>query len=37
VRTNFRTPDLLSIALGGGTRIVAGSPLRIGPESLGYG
>ena len=36
VRTNFRTPDLLSIALGGGTRVVTGSPLRIGPESVGY-
>jgi N-methylhydantoinase A/oxoprolinase/acetone carboxylase beta subunit len=36
VRTNFRTPDLLSIALGGGTRIVAGEALRIGPESVGY-
>src|SRR5262249_11182652 len=36
VRTNFRTPDLLSIALGGGTRIVAGDTLRIGPESVGY-
>jgi N-methylhydantoinase A/oxoprolinase/acetone carboxylase beta subunit len=36
VRTNFRTPDLLSIALGGGTRIVMGDTLRIGPESVGY-
>ena len=36
VRTNFRTPDLLSIALGGGTRIVTGDTLRIGPESVGY-
>jgi N-methylhydantoinase A/oxoprolinase/acetone carboxylase beta subunit len=36
VRTNFRAPDLLSIALGGGTRIVAGDTLRIGPESVGY-
>jgi N-methylhydantoinase A/oxoprolinase/acetone carboxylase beta subunit len=36
VRTNFRTPDLLSIALGGGTRIVTGDMLRIGPESVGY-
>jgi len=36
VRTNFRTPDLLSIALGGGTRVLAGDPLRIGPESVGF-
>jgi N-methylhydantoinase A/oxoprolinase/acetone carboxylase beta subunit len=36
VRTNFRTPDLLSIALGGGTRVVTGDRLRIGPESVGY-
>jgi N-methylhydantoinase A/oxoprolinase/acetone carboxylase beta subunit len=36
VRTNFRTPDLLSIALGGGTRITAGDRPRLGPESVGY-
>lgn len=36
VRTNFRSPDLLSIALGGGTRIVAGEQLTIGPASVGY-
>jgi len=35
VRTLFRMPDLLSIALGGGTRIVR-DPLSIGPESVGY-
>ena len=35
VRTNFRIPDVESIALGGGS-IVAGEPWRIGPESVGY-
>ncbi|MEZ4522719.1 MAG: hydantoinase/oxoprolinase family protein [Thermomicrobiales bacterium] len=37
VRTNFRMPDLLSIALGGGTRVeVDGETVQIGPESVGY-
>jgi N-methylhydantoinase A/oxoprolinase/acetone carboxylase beta subunit len=35
VRTNFRMPDVISIALGGGS-IVRWSPLSIGPESVGY-
>ncbi len=35
VRTNFRTPDMVSIALGGGT-IVEAEPWKIGPESVGY-
>src|SRR6267154_2503497 len=35
VRTLFRMPDLLSIALGGGS-IVKEAPLRVGPESVGY-
>jgi N-methylhydantoinase A/oxoprolinase/acetone carboxylase beta subunit len=35
VRTLFRMPDLLSIALGGGS-IVTDAPLRVGPESVGY-
>jgi N-methylhydantoinase A/oxoprolinase/acetone carboxylase beta subunit len=37
IRTNFRMPDLVTIALGGGT-IIAGSPgdPRIGPESVGF-
>ena len=35
VRTLFRMPDLLSIALGGGT-LVEREPLEIGPESTGY-
>jgi N-methylhydantoinase A/oxoprolinase/acetone carboxylase beta subunit len=35
VRTLFRMPDLLSLGLGGGTR-VAREPLGIGPTSVGY-
>ena len=35
VRTNFRTPDMVSIALGGGS-IVEHEPMKIGPESVGY-
>ncbi len=35
VRTLFRMPDLLSLALGGGT-LVAPEPLAIGPVSVGY-
>lgn len=37
VKTNFRMPDLISIALGGGTIIQQGKDgIRIGPESVGY-
>jgi N-methylhydantoinase A/oxoprolinase/acetone carboxylase beta subunit len=36
VRTNFRMPDLVSIALGGGTRIYRDGSLRLGPDSVGY-
>lgn len=37
VRTNFRMPDLLSIGLGGGSRVWrAGGALRVGPQSVGY-
>jgi N-methylhydantoinase A/oxoprolinase/acetone carboxylase beta subunit len=36
VRTNFRMPDLVSIALGGGTRIHHNGSLRLGPDSVGY-
>jgi N-methylhydantoinase A/oxoprolinase/acetone carboxylase beta subunit len=36
VRTNFRTPDLLLLALGGGTQIAPGDPPQIGPQSVGY-
>ena len=35
VRTNFRMPDVTSIALGGGS-IVETTPLRIGPTSVGH-
>ena len=35
VRTNFRSPDMVSIALGGGT-VVTPEPWRMGPESVGY-
>ena len=35
VRTNFRMPDVFSIALGGGT-LVNQHPLTIGPESVGF-
>src|SRR5439155_5377355 len=35
VRTLFRMPDVLSLALGGGT-LVRRDPLAIGPESTGY-
>ncbi|HJS90052.1 MAG TPA: hydantoinase/oxoprolinase family protein [Steroidobacteraceae bacterium] len=35
VRTLFRMPDVISIALGGGTRIRT-APLRLGPDSLGF-
>ena len=35
VRTNFRMPDVHSIALGGGSNIGT-QPLSIGPESVGY-
>lgn len=39
VRTNFRMPDILSIGLGGGTRVhldAAGRVREIGPDSVGY-
>ena len=37
VRTNFRMPDLVTIAVGGGT-ILHGEPraLRLGPDSVGF-
>ena len=37
IRTNFRMPDLVTIALGGGT-VVRGraGAVRLGPESVGY-
>ncbi|MFD1939897.1 MULTISPECIES: hydantoinase/oxoprolinase N-terminal domain-containing protein [Nonomuraea] len=36
VRTNFRMPDVLSIGLGGGSRVTTGPPLEVGPDSVGY-
>ncbi|MBO0803647.1 MAG: hydantoinase/oxoprolinase family protein [Nocardiopsaceae bacterium] len=37
VRTNFRMPDLITIALGGGTLISRDSGgIRLGPASVGY-
>ena len=37
IRTNFRMPDLVTIALGGGS-VISGGPqdVRIGPRSVGY-
>jgi N-methylhydantoinase A/oxoprolinase/acetone carboxylase beta subunit len=35
VRTSFRMPDTVSIALGGGT-VIEWEPLRIGPASVGH-
>lgn len=35
VRTSFRMPDVVSIALGGGT-LVTPTPFKIGPESAGF-
>ncbi|NMH99943.1 hydantoinase/oxoprolinase family protein [Pseudonocardia acidicola] len=35
IRTNFRMPDVLSVGLGGGSR-VREDPLSIGPDSVGY-
>jgi N-methylhydantoinase A/oxoprolinase/acetone carboxylase beta subunit len=37
IRTNFRMPDLVTIALGGGTVVsAADTGARIGPRSVGY-
>ena len=37
VRTNFRMPDLVSVAIGGGTIIADETAgVRLGPESVGY-
>ena len=36
VRTNFRMPDVFSIALGGGTIVKTGNSIQIGPQSVGY-
>lgn len=36
IRTNFRMPDLLSVALGGGSRVRDGDGPSVGPDSVGY-
>eukprot|EP01062_Namystynia_karyoxenos_P078777 TRINITY_DN8169_c0_g1_i1.p1 TRINITY_DN8169_c0_g1~~TRINITY_DN8169_c0_g1_i1.p1 ORF type:complete len:949 (+),score=251.68 TRINITY_DN8169_c0_g1_i1:83-2929(+) len=37
VRTNFRIPDVLSVGLGGGSRVsLAGGGCELGPQSVGY-
>jgi N-methylhydantoinase A/oxoprolinase/acetone carboxylase beta subunit len=37
IRTNFRMPDLVTIAVGGGTKVVEeGEEVRVGPASVGY-
>jgi N-methylhydantoinase A/oxoprolinase/acetone carboxylase beta subunit len=37
IRTNFRMPDLVTIALGGGTVVSDGhDDVRVGPRSVGY-
>jgi N-methylhydantoinase A/oxoprolinase/acetone carboxylase beta subunit len=36
VRTNFRMPDVLPVALGGGSEVHAVDPVAIGPRSVGY-
>ena len=37
VRTNFRMPDILAIALGGGTVVRnGGAAVSVGPQSVGY-
>ncbi len=36
VRTNFRMPDVLSLALGGGSKVQQHPHLKIGPTSVGY-
>jgi len=37
VRTNFSMPDVISIGLGGGSRINEDHPQAIGPSSVGHG
>jgi N-methylhydantoinase A/oxoprolinase/acetone carboxylase beta subunit len=36
IRTNYRMPDLISTALGGGTIVRTEPDLQIGPDSVGY-
>jgi N-methylhydantoinase A/oxoprolinase/acetone carboxylase beta subunit len=36
VRTNFRMPDVLSLAIGGGSLIRENGKVTVGPDSVGY-
>jgi N-methylhydantoinase A/oxoprolinase/acetone carboxylase beta subunit len=36
IRTNFRMPDVLSIGIGGGSHVVDGDGVRVGPQSVGF-
>jgi N-methylhydantoinase A/oxoprolinase/acetone carboxylase beta subunit len=37
VKTNFRMPDIISVAIGGGSHVTAdGESVTVGPESVGY-
>ena len=36
IRTNFRMPDVLSIGIGGGSRVREGDSPTVGPDSVGY-
>ena len=36
VRANFRMPDLISIGLGGGSRVHSDGRVRVGPDSVGF-
>lgn len=36
VRTNFRMPDVVSIGIGGGSRVHLAEGARVGPDSVGY-
>lgn len=36
VRTNFRMPDVVSIGVGGGSRVRVDGTVTVGPDSVGY-
>jgi N-methylhydantoinase A/oxoprolinase/acetone carboxylase beta subunit len=36
IPTNFRVPDVFSFGLGGGSLVLSGPPLAIGPASVGF-
>lgn len=36
VRTNFRMPDVLSIGIGGGSRVHRNGAVTVGPDSVGF-